>query len=68
MPDRKIVLLLAASASVDPRTAARAIRDGVELLRGWWLRQRVKHAARELGVELGVYRDPAPVLRLVREG
>lgn len=43
-------LRLAASAGCDPRTAARALRDGPQAIRGAYVRERIERAMLELGV------------------
>lgn len=42
-------LRLAAAAGCDPRTAARALREGPERVRGAYVRERLTTAMRELG-------------------
>jgi DNA-binding LacI/PurR family transcriptional regulator len=48
-PHRTQVLALAAKACVDPRTAAKALREGPDAVRGI-TGERVAEAMRELGI------------------
>ena len=46
-------LRLAVEASVDPRTAARAIAQGSAAIRVCYVRDRIALAAKKLGIKLG---------------
>ncbi len=46
-------MLLAAMTPCDPRTAARAIREGADAIRSRYVRSRLVAAAAELGIQLG---------------
>lgn len=50
-------LLLAAAAGVDPRTAERAIRDGVNVVRTYRLRDAIVLAAKDLKIDLPETKD-----------
>ena len=50
--DRSIILRLAAESQLDPRTVKRALEDGVTTLRAEVDRQRLRDAAKRLGVML----------------
>ena len=51
-PDRKTIRLLAAYADLDPRTVERAFRDGVDKMRAKDDREKLRKAAKKLGVTL----------------
>jgi hypothetical protein len=50
--DLKTIRILAAHAELDPRTVRRASRDGVDTLRAEIDRDRLREAAKKLGVKL----------------
>jgi len=50
--DDKTVMLLAAHAELDPRTVRRASRDGIDSMRAAKDRERLRDAAKKLGVKL----------------
>jgi hypothetical protein len=50
--DRADVLRLAAEAQIDPRTVKRAIEHGVDVLRASVDRDRIRVAAKKLGIKL----------------
>jgi len=51
-PDRKTIRLLAAHAELDPRTVTRAIENGVDTMRAKEDREKLRKAAKKLGVKL----------------
>jgi hypothetical protein len=51
--DKADVLRLAAEAQIDPRTVKRAIRDGIDTLRAEVDRERLRDAAKKLGLSVG---------------
>jgi len=50
--DEKTVALLAAEAQVDKRTAKKAVDNGVDSIKGGFVRDRLRAAAKKLGVRL----------------
>jgi hypothetical protein len=48
--DRATALLIAARAECDPRTAARAMREGPHIIRPLVVRDRVTRVMREMGL------------------
>lgn len=48
--DRTAILRLAAEAQIDPRTVKRAVENGVASLRAEVDRQRLREAAKRLGL------------------
>jgi hypothetical protein len=50
--DRTAILLLAAEAQLDPRTVKHAIEKGISSLRAAVDRERLRAAAKKLGVAL----------------
>jgi len=46
-----LALQLAAAAECDPRTAARALRNGPQVIRPALVRERLERAMRALGLE-----------------
>jgi hypothetical protein len=50
--DRKTILTLAAEAEVNERTIRRAEREGVGVIKGEAAKERIRKAAKKLGVKL----------------
>lgn len=50
--DEKTIALLAAEAQVDPRTARRALAEGVGAVRGRFVKDRLRQAAAKLKIKL----------------
>lgn len=50
--DRKTILTLAAEAEVDERTVRKAEREGIDAIKGVASRERIRKAAKRLGVKL----------------
>jgi len=50
--DRTQVLKLAAEAQVDPRTAAKALSEGIGTIKGWAVRARIVAAAKKLRLKI----------------
>jgi hypothetical protein len=50
--DEKTIMLLAAEAQVDRRTAKRALIEGIEAVRGWVVKERLRTAAKKIGLNL----------------
>lgn len=48
---RSMVLRLAIAAECDPRTAARAIEQGIDSIKGVFMRERLERAFSELGIK-----------------
>lgn len=44
--------LLAAEAQVDKRTARRALREGIEAIKGSFVQERLRAAAKKVGIEI----------------
>jgi hypothetical protein len=51
--DRSDILRLAAEAQIDPRTVKKALENGVNSLRAEVDRQRLREAAKRLGMSVG---------------
>lgn len=50
--DKQTVAKLAAEAQVDKRTAQKAVDNGVDSVKGDFVRDRLRKAAKKLGVSL----------------
>ncbi len=53
VPDRRLVLLLAAHADCNPRTARRSLVEGVDAIKGANLRDRLREALGLISEGLG---------------
>jgi hypothetical protein len=62
MPSARTIIKLAAAADVDPRTAAKALREGLDAVRGR-PRDRLAEAAPALGVSFPSKSNPPPPSR-----
>jgi hypothetical protein len=51
--DKTDILRLAAEAQIDPRTVKRALDNGIDSLRAEVDRQRLRDAAKRLGLSVG---------------
>ena len=50
--DRRKILELAGAAEVDPRTARKALDEGVGSIRGEAVRERINRCAKDLGIKV----------------